>query len=200
MNKHLVRQHPAPRTPAGVAQLQADATNWRTLLTEIAARGFADMNVTTIARCFLNFREMARSLPAIDTQPDLPPPPDPLLDAVRSYASPLGPGDLMSAGYLAPDPAAPYQTPLVTVKRLDIATIRAMHRTPPVDVRDFAEAETRLGYVLIGYTETGMLAFTFARTNEVYLVPITNVLAKLLTRIPPPQPRWLDTPTSRTVM
>ena len=32
MNEHLVRPHPAPLTPAGVAQLHADATNWRALL------------------------------------------------------------------------------------------------------------------------------------------------------------------------
>ena len=40
MNEHLVCPHPAPLTPAGVAQLHADATNWRALLIELAERGF----------------------------------------------------------------------------------------------------------------------------------------------------------------
>ena len=59
MNEHLVRPHPAPLTPAGVAQLHADATNWRALLIELTDRGFDNMTLEDIVAVFPNFREMA---------------------------------------------------------------------------------------------------------------------------------------------
>ena len=66
MNKHLVRPHPAPLTPAGVAQLHADATNWRALLSELAERGFTDMTLDAIIAVFPDFRGLAGLRKCVD--------------------------------------------------------------------------------------------------------------------------------------
>ena len=58
-----------------------------------------------------------------------------------------------------------------------------IERTEPVNVREFAETETTLGTVTVGYTDDGQLAFTFERTNEVYLVAITTVLSDLVAHL-----------------
>ena len=79
--------------------------------------------------------------------------------------------------------------------------IAASRRTQPVDVfpgdlkslgnvRDFAEADTTLGMVNVGYTNEAQLAFTFAYTNDTYLLPIVDILSELISAIVARRPIW----------
>ena len=43
---------------------------------------------------------------------------------------------------------------------------------------EFAEADTTLGLVNVGYTDEAQLAFTFAYTNDTYLLPIVEVFCR----------------------
>ena len=78
---------------------------------------------------------------------------------------------------LRPDPAHP-------------GAIAARRRTKPVDVREFAEADTTLGMVNVGYTDEAQLAFTFAYTNDTYLLPIVDILSELISTIVARRPIW----------
>ena len=60
----------------------------------------------------------------------------------------------------------------------------------PVDVREFAEADTTLGMVNVGYTDEAQLAFTFAYTNDTYLLPIVDILSELISAIVARRPIW----------
>lgn len=59
----------------------------------------------------------------------------------------------------------------------------ALRAVPGVDVRVFAEADTLMGRVEVGYTEEGDLAFTLER-GDTYLVRIGTVLNQVLAAVP----------------
>ena len=163
MNEYLVRPHPAPLTPAGVAQLHADATNWRALLIELADRGFTDMTLEAIIAVFPDFRGMAGLRACVDgggphvaAQPGRQGAPDPPIipesAATAAWSGPARP----SAGALAGE---------------------------TVVVDEFTEIATAFGAVLVGYTEDSMLTFHFARTNHTYQVPLNDILTPIMTAL-----------------
>ena len=56
--------YPTHDAPDRMAQtdldvVSADAANWRTLLAELTARGFAEMSLSDILVCFPDFQELA---------------------------------------------------------------------------------------------------------------------------------------------
>ena len=166
MNEHLVRPHPAPLTPAGMAQLHADATNWRALLIELAERGFTDMTLEDIVAVFPNFREMACTRSDGESHATVP-------------RSPHAARSAYLDAFLTPDPLPPSPIPPLLLTRRDKST-GAIAPAPAVAVLDFAEAATTLGAMNIGYTRTGQLAFTFQETNQTYLVPFADIVDKLI--------------------
>jgi hypothetical protein len=170
MNKHLVRPHPAPLTPAGVAQLHADATNWRALLIELADRGFTDMTLDAIIAVFPDFRGLAGLRTCVDGG-------GPHMAAQPGGAAmPFGPQG-------APDlPAIPESAATAAWS----GPARPSDDAPAGEtgaVQEFAEIATAFGPVLVGYTEDGMLTFHFARTNHSYLVPLNDILTPIMTAL-----------------
>ena len=162
--------------------LNADAANWRTLLAELAARGFDQMSLSDILVCFPDFQELANAHTGAN-------PPDAVAAAKCAFLDTLPDTDSLPFGAtitLRSNPAHP-------------GAITARRRTQPVDVfpgdltspgnvREFAEADTTLGMVNVGYTDEAQIAFTFAHTNDTYLLPIVDILSELIsTIIPQPQ-------------
>ena len=169
MTTYPTHQRPELVSQAALDDLFDDAQKWRDLAAELTARGHERMTtVEAIARVFPNFHAMAHALPT-DTQstavPALPGPPDPFFDAVRS---------------VAPTVASPL-TP--SKKRPTKRSSAAFPRVEPVTVQEFAEAETSIGPITVGYTTDSQLAFRFVRSNEVYLVPITTLLNEVMAQI-----------------
>jgi molybdopterin-biosynthesis enzyme MoeA-like protein len=173
MTDYPIHERPELVSQAALDDLFTDAQNWRNLIAELTARGLGhgDDRMTTveaIASVFPNFHAMAHALPT-DTQstavPALPGPPDPFFDAVRS---------------VAPTVASPL-TP--SKKRPTKRSSAAFSRVEPVTVQEFAEAETSIGPITVGYTTDSQLAFRFVRSNEVYLVPITTLLNEVMAQI-----------------
>jgi len=169
MTTYPTHQRPELVSQAALDDLFDDAQKWRDLTAELTARGHERMTtVEAIASVFPNFHAMAHALPT-DTQPTavpaLPGPPDPLFDAVRS---------------VAPTVASPL-TP--SKKRPTKRSSAAFSRVEPVTVQEFAEAETSIGPITVGYTTDSQLAFRFVRSNEVYLVPITTLLNEVMAQI-----------------
>jgi len=157
MNEHLVRPHPAPLTPAGVAQLHDDATNWRALLIELADRGFDNMTLEAIIAVFPDFRGLAGLRTCVDG------------GGPHVAAQPGGAADLPAI----PDSAATAASPGPTRPNADAPAGET------VAVHEFAEIATAFGAVLVGYTEDDMLTFHFVRTNRTYLVPLSDILAPI---------------------
>ena len=184
MNEHLVRSHPAPLTPVGVAQLHDDATNWRALLIELADRGFTDMTLDAIIAVFPDFRGLAGLRTCVDGGPHVAAQPG-------GAATPSGPQGAPSLPAI-PESAATAASPGPARPR-DGATageIGAVH--------EFAEIATAFGTVLGGCTEDGMLTFHFARTNRTYLVPLNDILTPIMTALrgrPDGAPARTATPT-----
>ena len=164
MNEHVVRPHPAPLTPAGMAQLQADATNWRALLIELAERGFTDMTLDAISAVFPDFRGLAGLRPCVD-------------GGGPHVAAEPGGAATPSCPRGAPDPPIiPKSAATATGPTRPTAGAPAGET---VAVDEFAELATAFGAVLVGYTEDDMLTFHFARTNHTYLVPLSDILAPI---------------------
>jgi hypothetical protein len=169
-----VTDYPTPYAPDLRAQtdldaLSADAANWRTLLAELTARGFAEMSLSDILVCFPDFQELAKAHTGAN-------PPDAVAAAQCAFLD----TDSLPFGAtitLRLDPAHP-------------DAITARRRTQPVDVREFAEADTTLGIVNVGYTDEAQLAFTFAYTNDTYLLPIVDILSELISAIVARRPIW----------
>ena len=170
MNEHLVRPHPAPLTPAGVAQLHADATNWRALLIELADRGFTDMTLDAIIAVFPDFRGLAGLRTCVDGGgPHVAAQPG----GAATPSGPQGASDLPAI----PERAATAASP---------GPARPRDGAPAgetVAVHEFAEIATAFGAVLVGCTEDGMLTFHFARTNHTYLVPLNDILTPIMTAL-----------------
>ena len=178
--------YPTPTTPDLTSQtdgstelaevldaLSADAANWRTLLAELTARGFAEMSLSDILVCFPDFQELARAHTGAN-------PPDAVAAAKCAFLATLPDTDSLPFGAtitLRSNPAHP-------------GAIAASRRTQPVDVREFAEADTTLGMVNVGYTDEAQLAFTFAYTNDTYLLPIVDILSELISTIVARRPIW----------
>ena len=161
MNEHLVCPHPAPLTPAGMAQLHADATNWRALLIELADRGFTDMTLDAIIAVFPDFRGLAGLRKCVDG------------GGPHVAAQPGGAADLpaipeSAATAALPGPACPSD---------------GAPAGETVAVHEFAGIATAFGAVLIGYTEDDMLTFHFASTNHTYLVPLNDILTPIMTAL-----------------
>jgi hypothetical protein len=160
-----------------LAALSADAANWRTLLAELTARGFAEMSLSDILVCFPDFHQLANAHTGAT-------PPDTMDAAKCAFLDTLPDTDSLSFGAtitLRPSPAHP-------------GAITTSRRTKPADVRDFAEADTTLGMVNVGYTDDAVgrptLAFTFAYTNDTYLLPIVDILSELIATIVARRPIW----------
>jgi hypothetical protein len=144
---------------ANLLETGNEATNWHTLLFALNARGFENMTLQNIIDVFPDFRTLAHEKDHADPPRSLQAARDEFLAAARN----------VNASFM-PDPIPPR-----TQKRP--ATIQ---HTQPVDVREFAEANTRLGTVTVGFTDDGQLTFTFSVSQNVYLLPITNVLNDLM--------------------
>jgi hypothetical protein len=156
-----------------LAALSADAANWRTLLAELTARGFAEMSLGDILVCFPDFHQLANTHTGAN-------PSDAVAAAKCAFLDTLPDKDSLPSGTtitLGPSPAHP-------------CAIAASRRTKPVDVREFAEADTTLGMVNVGYTDDAQLAFTFAYTNDTYLLPIVDILSELISAIVARRPIW----------
>jgi len=166
MNEHLICPHPAPLTPADVAQLHADATNWRALLIELADRGFTDMTLEAIIAVFPDFRGMAGLRACVDgggphvaARPDGAATPSGRQGAPDPPIIPEGAATAAGSG-----PARPNDGALAG---------------ETVVVDEFAQITTAFGAVLVGYTEDDMLTFHFVRTIRTYLVPLSDILAPI---------------------
>ena len=171
--------YPAHHTPDltsqnDLAALSADAANWRTLLTELTIRGFAEMSLSDILACFPDLQKLAHAHSGAN-------PPDAVAAAKCAFLDTLRDTDSLPFGAtitLRLDPVHP-------------GAIIASRRTkPPVDVREFAEADTALGMVNVGYTDEVQMAFTFADTNDTYLLPVLDILSELISAIVARRPIW----------
>lgn len=85
-----------------------------------------------------------------------------------------------------------FLTPTITLPSM--TPPERIHRTTPIAVHEFAEADTSMGAVTIGYSEAGELAFTFTNTGTVYLVPISAVLTSLIATLAARQPIFTRKP------
>jgi hypothetical protein len=167
MNEHLVRPHPAPLAPAGVAQLHADATNWRALLIELADRGFDNMTLDAIIAVFPDFRGMA----GLHT----------CADGGGSHAAAQPGGAATPPGLQrAPDPPVIPESAATAVWSGPARPSADALAGETVAVDEFAELATAFGPVLVGYTEDDMLTFHFARANRTYLVPLSDILTPIM--------------------
>ena len=83
--------------------LSADAANWRTLLAELTARGFAEMSLSDILVCFPDFQELAKAHTGAN-------PPDAVAAAKCAFLDTLPDTDSLPFGAtitLRPNPARP---------------------------------------------------------------------------------------------
>jgi hypothetical protein len=161
-----MQHEPDLLTETTIRQNTHDAAAWRALQAELTARGYENTSLFDILSVFPDFTALSqRTTPAstLDTTTPTPQwPPNAFLD-----------------GFLTRSPAAPSLRPPLSIQAAQ-----------PVNVREFAEAETTLGNVSVGYTDTGMLAFTFEANNETYLVPVSEILTMLITSIVARRPVW----------
>ena len=132
------------------------------------------MSLSDILVCFPDFQELARAHTGAN-------PPDAVAAAQCAFLDTLPDTDSLPFGAtitLRPNPAHP-------------GAITATPPHPdPSDVREFAEADTTLGMVNVGYTDEAQLAFTFAYTNDTYLLPIVDILSELISAIVARRPIW----------
>ena len=147
MNEHLVRPHPAPLTPAGVAQLHADATNWRALLIELADRGFDNMTLDAIIAVFPDFRGLAGLRTCVD-------------GGGPHVAAQPGGAATPSGRQGAPDPPIIPESAATAAWSGPARPNAGALAGETVAVHEFAEIATAFGAVLVGYTEDDMLTFT----------------------------------------
>jgi hypothetical protein len=158
MSNYTIHERPELISQQTLDNFVKDAHNWRTLLHALKDRGH---NLTTLDQLIAHFPDfigMANSTQqptAAQTTPTPQDPPDPFLDAFLTPYS----------GKTSYKPHAP------------------IRRILPVNIREFAEAETALGPVAVGYTENAQLAFTFQNTNDVYLVQLTDVLNEVMAHV-----------------
>ena len=162
----------------------ADATSWRTLLAELTARGFTEMSLNDILVCFPDFQELANAHTGAN-------PPDAVAAARCAFLDTLPDTDSLPFGVtitLRPSPAHPGA---ITASRCtQPVDVFPGDLTSPGNVREFAEADTTLGMVNVGYTDEAQLAFTFAYTNDTYLLPIVDILSELISTIVARRPIW----------
>lgn len=170
--------YPTPTTPDLTSQtdldaLSADAASWRELIAQLTRHGFAEISLADILACFPDFQELANAHTGAN-------PADAVAAAKGAFLATLPDTDSLPFGAtitLRPNPAHP-------------GAITARRRTQPVDVREFAEADTTLGMVNVGYTDEAQLAFTFPHTNDTYLLPIIDILSELIAAIVARRPIW----------
>jgi len=172
-----VTDYPTPYAPdlraqTDLAALSADAANWRTLLAELTARGFAEMSLADILVCFPDFHQLARAHTGAN-------PPDAVAAAKCAFLPTLPDTDSL-----------PFGATITLRSHSAHPGAIVASRTKPVDVREFAEADTTLGMVNVGYTDEAQLAFTFAYTNDTYLLPIVDILSELISAIVARRPIW----------
>jgi len=180
-----VTDYPTPTTPDLTSQtdgstelaevldaLNADAAIWRTLLAELAARGFDQMSLSDILVCFPDFQELAKAHTGAN-------PPDAVAAAKCAFLDTLPDTDSL-----------PFGATITLRSHSAHPGAIVASRTKPVDVREFAEADTTLGMVNVGYTDEAQLAFTFAYTNDTYLLPIVDILSELISAIVARRPIW----------
>jgi hypothetical protein len=185
MNEHLVCPHPAPLTPAGVAQLHADATNWRALLIELDERGFDNMTLEAIIAVFPDFRGKAGLRACVD-------------GGGPHMAAQPGGATTPSRRQGAPDPPIIPESAATTIWSGPDRPNDGAPAGETVVVDEFAEVATTFGAVLVGYTEDDMLTFHFVRTNRTYLVPLSDILAPITAALrgrPDGAPARTATPT-----